>query len=48
MSIKTKELVNTWGGWLGEESWNYFSTITNMVERIVMFELKNKARVSDI
>ena len=28
MSIKTKELVNTWGGWLGEESWDYFSTIT--------------------
>ena len=28
MSIKTKELVNAWGGWLGEESWDYFSTIT--------------------
>jgi hypothetical protein len=47
-SIDTKELIQQWGSWLGEESWDYFSTITYRFDvsarrnEKLMFELEKR------
>ena len=47
-SLETKDLIQQWGVWLGEESWDYFSTITYRYDlsarrnERLMFELEKR------